>query len=93
MQLMIPNDHEKREWARLAQAAYSAGRNDLGHKFSGWAALRRGEGLPIPTFDALQAIYREWLISGSFMPRPTEPTGAPDGDRAGHEYPFWLNAR
>ena len=62
--VITPTEHDKAEWARLAQDAYRLGLNDTGHRFSGAAALRRGEPITYQAYDALQAEYREWLIAG-----------------------------
>ncbi len=67
---MTPTHHEKMEWSRLAVAAYSIGRNDLGHRFSAHASLRTEDSIDIRTFDALQNVYRDWLCFGRF---PAEP--------------------
>lgn len=61
---IIPDAHHKAEWARLAADAYRLGLNAVGHRFSGAAAFRHGEAMPIRIFDALQSTYREWLIAG-----------------------------
>ncbi len=60
----IPSDHDKAEWSRLAVDAYRLGLNDVGHRFSGAAALRRGDVITLLMYDALQEEYREWLIGG-----------------------------
>lgn len=65
---MIPTEHEKSEWSRLAQNAYGLDLNDIGHKFSGYASLRRGEAIPLSRFDSLQSEYRQWLVSGFALP-------------------------
>lgn len=61
-----PNGHEKAEWSRLAQNAYSINRNDLGHKFSAAASIPSGWMMPVDRFDYLQSIYRHWLVTGQF---------------------------
>ncbi len=61
---ITPTGHEKAEWARLAQDAYSRGLNHIGHKFSAAASLPRACQIDIPTFDAMQKVYRAWLIDG-----------------------------
>lgn len=70
-------EHEAREWARLASNAYSAGRNDFGHRFSVAAACYwpstdgRLKEIDPRVFDTLQTIYRRWLIGGwSEVERP-----------------------
>lgn len=65
-QTIIPTDHEKREWSRLAQAAYRDGWNEVGHTFSAAGALRHGEPMSLTRFDLLQEVYREWLVFGRF---------------------------
>ncbi len=54
----------KREWARMAQDAYSNDVNYIGHRYSGAAAMRTGQMLTCQVFDALQINYRKWLIDG-----------------------------
>jgi len=61
---MTPTDHEKSEWSRLAQDAYAHDLNDTGHRFSGYASMRRGEAISLFAFDALQSEYRLWLNFG-----------------------------
>lgn len=61
---MTPTDSEKSEWSRMAQDAYRHDLNSIGHRFSGYASMRRGEQVSIGEFDRLQAEYRQWLISG-----------------------------
>lgn len=61
---ITPNDHEKAEWSRVAQAAYSSGNNALGHRFSAYASLEHGARMPADLFDNLQSIYRTWLVFG-----------------------------
>lgn len=63
---MVPSQHDKNEWSRLAQAAYAAGRNDVGHRYSVAASLRTGEPLPLRFFDELQTGYRGWLVFGEW---------------------------
>lgn len=62
--LVTPTEHEKAEWSRLAVDAYRLGLNDVGHRFSGSAALGRNEPITVQAFNALQDEYREWLIAG-----------------------------
>lgn len=57
-----PTEHEKREWSRMATAAYSSGRNPIGHRYSMAATLFRGEPMDLQRFDALQNGYRAWLV-------------------------------
>ncbi len=61
---VTPTDHEKREWSRLAQAAYAAGYNQVGHRYSTAASMYRGQEMRVDQFDSLQSGYRGWLISG-----------------------------
>ena len=56
-----PTEHCRLEWARFAQAAYRNGHNATGHRFSGAAALRNGDEIPIATYNSLQNDYRAWL--------------------------------
>jgi len=57
-------EHDKKEWSRMAMDAYRNDRNDIGHKFSGLAALRIGERLPVTVYDDAMVAYRRWLIDG-----------------------------
>ena len=73
-----PTDHEKREWARLAQAAYHTCRNAAGHTFSAAAALPAGATMDPQRFQKLQDGYRAWLVFGwvEFDTTPIAQTGA-----------------
>ena len=67
MQMMTPTEHEKAEWSRMAQDAYAAGCNAVGHRYSTTAACTLiGGQIPLATFDALQAAYRSWLCFNDF---------------------------
>jgi len=66
---ITPTEHDKKEWSRMAQAAYAARLNSVGHKFSGAASIPKGAALPIKKFDELQKQYRAWLIDNVF-PNP-----------------------
>jgi hypothetical protein len=61
MQFITPTEHEKSEWSRMACAAYAAHYNGVGHRYSGAAAIRKGERMALDKFDALQCAYRSWL--------------------------------
>jgi len=61
---MKPNDHEKREWSRMATAAYRKGFNAVGHRYSVMSSLKRDETMPLSVFDMLQDGYRAWLTYG-----------------------------
>jgi hypothetical protein len=61
---ITPTAAEKAEWSRLAQAAYKGGQNAVGHRFSMAAALPNAAALPVARYDALQAAYRSWLLTG-----------------------------
>lgn len=61
---MIPTEHEKSEWSRLAQDAYSKDRNDIGHRFSIAASAKAGVEFELTYFDELQGEYRQWLNFG-----------------------------
>lgn len=64
MTTMIPTEHEKSEWSRLAQDAYRHDLNGIGHRFSIYASMKRGEQMPIGLFDVMQSEYRQWLNGG-----------------------------
>lgn len=69
IQTMTITQHERNEWARLAQAAYNAGRNDVGHRFS-VAASRPSAWRPtLAEFDRLQSEYRAWLVFNEWPTR------------------------
>lgn len=61
-------EHEKTEWSRYAQAAYVAGRNDIGHKMSVAASLPKGAQMTVSNYDALMSSYRAWLTFNEFKP-------------------------
>lgn len=65
---ITPTEHEKSEWSRMARAAYAAGRNGIGHRYSVAAALRRNEPMLPERFDDLQNGYRAWLCFNDFGP-------------------------
>ena len=67
--MITPNQHEKNEWSRMAQAAYAADRNDIGHRYSTWASIRHNERMSSAIFDILQDDYRTWLISNNWPVR------------------------
>ena len=61
---MIASQHEKNEWARMAQDAYAKGLNTYGHRFSALAAMPQGAAMHIQEFDVVMSLYRSWLIDG-----------------------------
>lgn len=63
---MTPTVDEKREWQRMARAAYSIGKNAVGNQFSVAASLADNEALPLKRFDTLQEQYRAWLNFGQW---------------------------
>lgn len=63
---MTPTQDEKNGWSKIASAAYSIGKNDIGHAFSAAASLRAGESMPLKRFDQLQEQYRAWLNFGEW---------------------------
>ncbi len=63
--MITPTQHEKNEWTRMAQAAYGADRNSVGHRYSGAASIVTGARIPVSCYDALQADYRAWLNNGN----------------------------
>ena len=68
-QLITPIQDEKNGWSDLAQAAYSASQNAIGHRYSGAASIPTGAQITLEMFDALQFGYREWLV---FNKMPTD---------------------
>lgn len=63
-QTIVPTEHEKAEWSRLATSAYASDRNSIGHWFSAAASLPKLGATTLARFDALQSVYRAWLIGG-----------------------------
>ena len=63
---MNPTQHEKNEWSRLAQDAYSKSLNAIGHRYSAYASIPRAATITVAMFDSLQVGYRRWLIDGDF---------------------------
>lgn len=61
-QMITVLEHDKREWARFAQACYGRGFNEYGHRYSAAASLPRGAQMDVARFDQLQAGYRVWLV-------------------------------
>lgn len=60
---IVPTEHAKREWSRMAQAAYHSDRNDVGHRFSmASACIPVGGRMELKRYDALMAAYRAWLV-------------------------------
>lgn len=66
MQTIMITNHDRMEWARFANDAYSKGHNFIGHRYSALAARPNGSVLPINIFDDVQRIYRAWLCFGEF---------------------------
>lgn len=61
---MTPTQHERAEWARMAQSAYATGHNAVGHRYSAAAAYPTA--MPIARFDALMSGYRAWLTFNEY---------------------------
>lgn len=65
--LATPTEHDKREWSRMAQAAYGSDRNDVGHRFSMASATTPvGGRMELKRYDSLMAEYRAWLVFGEW---------------------------
>jgi len=64
--MITPTSAEKSEWSRMAQAAYAAGRNDIGHRYSVAASLPALARIATREFDELHGDYRAWLIDGTW---------------------------
>ena len=73
LQTITPTQHEKREWSRMAQAAYAAGLNPIGHRFSAVAALPAQASMSLGNYDAAMTEYREWLVTGFRVDVPYTP--------------------
>jgi len=61
---ITPTAHEKKEWARLAAAAFHVHANSIGMLFSDVAKSPANAAIDIRRFDDLQTIYRHWLVFG-----------------------------
>lgn len=65
--MITPNQHEKNEWSRMAQAAYRTGEhNAIGHRYSVAASLPHEGRVTAGYFDELQQGYRAWLCFNDF---------------------------
>ena len=62
--MVTPTQHEKCEWATVAEAAYKANYNEIAHTFSVAATLPNGAQLTVKQFDELQSNYRQWRLYG-----------------------------
>jgi len=62
--MVTPTQHEKYEWATVAEAAYKAQYNEIGHTFSVAATLPNGAQMTIKQFDELKSNYRQWRLYG-----------------------------
>ena len=60
--MVTPTQHEKCEWACVAEAAYRANYNEIAHAFSVAATLPNGAQMTIKSFDELQSNYRQWRL-------------------------------
>jgi hypothetical protein len=61
---IVPTEAEKYEWSKLAQAAYRQDKNDIGHFFSGLAAMRSDASLNESTFTVIQNQTADWKRFG-----------------------------
>jgi hypothetical protein len=61
---IVPTEHEKAEWARMARAAYAEDKGQIGSYFAGLAAMRQGQAISLSAFDSAQRDYRAWLNWG-----------------------------
>lgn len=65
--LMTITDWERGEWSRFATAAYKAGHNKVGNRYSAAAAIPKvDKGMVISLYDRLMADYRRWLVFNEF---------------------------
>jgi predicted methyltransferase len=76
---ITPTEHEKSEWSRMARAAYAAGKNSVGHRYSMSAAYCVGQSMPLQKFDDLQNGYRDWLCFSKW-PEVARQQYQPDDD-------------
>lgn len=63
---IIPSRQVKLQWSDMAQAAYSANRNDIGHKFSAAASMRDGNALGPEYYSELESEWLTWKDHGTF---------------------------
>lgn len=61
--VITPTDHERKEWARMAQSCSEAGKSVQAGLFKA-ASLLVGPMQPW-TYDCLQKNYRHWLLVGT----------------------------
>lgn len=66
-----PNEHtvteaDKAEWSRMAQVAYNAGKNEMGHRYSVAASIPRDWPMTEDNYRHLQDDYRTWLMHGEW---------------------------
>ena len=54
-------DHNKAEWARMAEAAYAAGNQIVGLRFIVASTVPAEYDMSTEYFDSLQRQYRAWL--------------------------------
>ena len=62
MTTITTTPHEREEWHRMAADAYRRGDTFIGHRFSVASACFAQ--VRTDVFDALQFLYRQWLIVG-----------------------------
>lgn len=58
--------YEKDQRSRFAQAAYQAGKNIIGHRYSVAASIPNGARMEVATYDSLQDGWRAWLVFNDF---------------------------
>jgi hypothetical protein len=64
--LIVPNDHEKSEWARMGESALDAGYDGVARRYLSAGTHPNGQPMLIERFDALQCAYRSWLCFNDF---------------------------
>lgn len=64
--LIYPNENERNAWSQVARAAYRAGLDNIGHRYSVAATLAPGAGMTVRHFDSLQRGYRAWLLDNDW---------------------------
>jgi len=58
--LSTPSREDKLRWSKLAQHAYREDHNDIGHFFSGLAAMRDGETMRDGHYMLIQNQTHDW---------------------------------
>lgn len=66
--MIYPNQAERAAWKEVAHAAYRAGLDNIGHRYTVAATLPDDSSMTVRHFDSLQRGYRAWLLSNDWTP-------------------------